>query len=86
MYAFFGDGDRCDGGCRIRASISQFQQELIGHVREAVSTLQDKFRHRYEVSFRQTPITPKEEHTKEAYCSHARVVSGRQAGRHSEVR
>lgn len=34
---------------RIRASIAQFQQELIGHVREAVSALQDKFRHRYEV-------------------------------------
>ncbi|CAM9412658.1 unnamed protein product, partial [Ectocarpus sp. 12 AP-2014] len=35
---------------RIRASIAQFQQELIGHVREAVSAIQDKFRHRYEVS------------------------------------
>lgn len=34
---------------RIRASISQFQQELIGHVKEAVSALQEKFRHRYEV-------------------------------------
>lgn len=34
---------------RIRASIAQFQQELIGHVREAVSAIQDKFRHRYEV-------------------------------------
>ncbi|CAM9222420.1 unnamed protein product, partial [Laminaria digitata] len=35
---------------RIRASIAQFQQELIGHVKEAVSAIQDKFRHRYEVS------------------------------------
>lgn len=34
---------------RIRASIAQFQQELIGHVKEAVSAIQDKFRHRYEV-------------------------------------
>ena len=36
---------------RIRASIAQFQQELIGHVKEAVSAIQDKFRHRYEVRF-----------------------------------
>lgn len=37
---------------RIRASIAQFQQELIGHVREAVSAIQDKFRHRYEARLR----------------------------------
>ncbi|CAM9128550.1 unnamed protein product [Discosporangium mesarthrocarpum] len=35
---------------RIRTAISQFQQDLIGHVKESVTTLQDKFRHRYEVS------------------------------------
>ncbi len=35
---------------RIRASIGQFQQELINHIREDVEALQEKFTQRYEIS------------------------------------